>query len=668
MRPAIPVVRKSRFFETPKDDETALAPVSPAPENAENPPEQEPETPPEQAVAFNDIFAQPPQIDKTSGLDWNARLFTAEEPENVDEEYRPRRTLTDFDDSEAQEDPQEIKAELLSRRNTITARVVFSALIFVVLVFALLVPLGNPGLFAQNNLVAYVFISVNAALLLVSMVVNRSTMAGLFSLFAFRPDYDTPTALASAAAFLHTATALLVPSLLGASPLCLFPSLGALAVLFNAIGKYHMISRIKLNYDLVLDGGQDNTVTIIDSPEVLRSLTRESVFGSPALFVSRPAEELRGFLTHSFCADPSDFLSRRMTFVSIAAALVAGASAFVTGKEHLVAVSVFVGVLCALLCVTAVLICNYQLYRVSRKLRSKGAVITGYDAVEAYLGAGAIAIGCQDLFPAGSIQLRNIKATGKVPVDAAILDSGAVAAKLGGCLYHVFSGILEGKTQMLPLCENALFLAGEGLCGQVEGREILVGNRTLMERQGVAMPDRDVDNKILRAGYFPLHIASGGMLAATFILDYKADAQIADELYRLENSGVKLLLQSRDPNLDEHNICAFFGLDRDSVTLLPDAASDIFKAATAPLIKADCLLTHNGGVKAFIASVSACVRLARNTSIATVIQTLLAVLGAAVCIVLAFTNRGALTAFPLLGFAVGASLMVYLIGAALSKQ
>ena len=111
-------------------------------------------------------------------------------------------------------------------------------------------------------------------------------------------------------------------------------------------------------------------------------------------------------------------------------------------------------------------------------------------------------------------------------------------------LKEVFLKVVAGQTALLKPVENIVYEDGMGLTGWVDGRRVLIGNRELMENHGIDVPSRDYEQRYIGSGHDVLYLANSGEVTALFVLTYSADPVVADQLARLRDRGIALVVNS----------------------------------------------------------------------------------------------------------------------------
>jgi len=81
------------------------------------------------------------------------------------------------------------------------------------------------------------------------------------------------------------------------------------------------------------------------------------------------------------------------------------------------------------------------------------------------------------LFPQGMINLSAIKIFSDTRIDEAIVEAASLTNQAGSILKHMFYDIIAGKTEMLNPVESYIYEDSMGICGWINNKRVLLGNR-----------------------------------------------------------------------------------------------------------------------------------------------------------------------------------------------
>lgn len=472
---------------------------------------------------------------------------------------------------------------------------------------------------------------------------------GLSGLFAFRANTDSAAAVAAAAALLQNLMFLFLP---GGSGLHLYTPLAAAALFLNTAGKLSMARRILRNFRFLTSPGQKYAVQMFRDHNTAIRLVPASADGDPKIAYQAKAGFLSGFLRLSYASDPADHISQLLAPVGFIAGLALCAAAAFLTKDGAKALTVFAASACVCVPFANTLCVNLPLARVSKIAARCGGMAVGWPAVDRFSEVGWILADARDLFPRGTVTLSGIQTFSGGRIDRAILDATALAEAAGGPLNDLFSQIVKSRDDILPRVERSSYEDGAGVCGVVSGRDVLIGNRELLKKHGVAAPSPEYEGKYLRAGKVPLYLACGGALVAMFLVSYRSDRRRAKELRRLEYNGIGLAVRTRDPNVTPRLLASCFGLSEHSVVILPEKLGEFYRALRRnPPERPEAVLATRGRATAMMRLLTACVRQRGNIAIAVALQVAGVALGFALVAMLVFSSSlGQITATAMAAF------------------
>src|SRR5699024_583975 len=125
-----------------------------------------------------------------------------------------------------------------------------------------------------------------------------------------------------------------------------------------------------------------------------------------------------------------------------------------------------------------------------------------------------------------------------------------------------------------------------------------------------------------------IYIARDNAIAALLVLTYAADRRRKNELQRLEDSGISVLVRTTDPNVTAALISRLFGIDTASVRVLDGATADTAgKLMGEEIPRADALVATKGRMESMMNVISACVEQKRTVSLVVAIQNAAVILG-----------------------------------------
>lgn len=146
------------------------------------------------------------------------------------------------------------------------------------------------------------------------------------------------------------------------------------------------------------------------------------------------------------------------------------------------------------------------------------------------------------------------------------------AALEQGSSHPLAHAILEKAQGMaLPSVNGFRTLRGLGVSGEAEGRQLLLGNRALLEEQRVdASALAQTIEQQAGLGATPVLLAVDGKLAALFAIRDPLHGDSVDALARLHREGYRLVMLTGDNPVTAHAIAKEAGIDDVIAGVLPD--------------------------------------------------------------------------------------------------
>lgn len=597
----------------------------------------EPTPPAIDATRVIEIEPQGHQADPIKAAEWRKHLevLAEQEPEEApermhlsgtDEPELPDAQISDFpteappvDDYETIEDAESIRTDLKSQSVSVTARIIPTTAITVILAICDFV--FKDALLASPT----TFILLNLVLLGLALIINLNTIRGLLEIFTGTPDMDSPAALSSTMVFVYTLVTALTDKI---AELPILAPIGAIVLLFNLIGKRSMLKRVYRGFSVIATDTEKKAVTFIEDSLSASVMAGGSVVGEALVTIGKSTKNVTGYLKNAYSEDAYEKHLNTLTVFTLVMAVVLATAAFFT--NGLFGSLLAFTLVCCVACPTSsLLICNLPFGIASKKLKSYGAMLAGYTSADDIANANAVAFDVGSLFPAGSIKLYNMQVLNRGAVDKYIASAAALLTAAHSPLAPIFEEILESNGEEMPIIDSIKYENNMGLSGWIEDKRIFVGNRTLMEGHSIKTPSLELDKKILRQGYFPVYLGIGDQLCALFIVGYEADEQITYELRRLCNTGVTMLVNSNDPNVCDEMLCDYFGLYPDSIKVLSPSGSTAYKSAVSFKEKIASGASFGENICGLLSILTAAINLKSIISTLLIINTILVCLGIA---------------------------------------
>ena len=506
-----------------------------------------------------------------------------------------------------------------------------------------------PAIAAVDPAVApLAYLAVNLVLLVVACAVNwRVFWNGIRDLWG-APTPDSVLALAGVGALAQLLVLMMNAEAFEADKITLFAAPAALLLCFGALGKYLMSGVISRNFALVSTGSEHVAAFRLEDEELCTHLAEGLGEPEPCLVASRPTTLVEGFLRRSFSVRASDRTLQRMSWVLAGAALFTALIALFSKQGLAMAFTAFAGTLCLGGPASATLLAAVPGMLMQKSAARVGAVVPGWSSIEELSGANMIVVGAKDLFPAKSVRLHGIKTFEKERIDLAILYAASVL--IAGCdtLRDVFMNIIQGKTNILFPVESLENDPGFGFTAWVKDKRVIIGNRAMMEKQGVEIPSLDYENRYTKGKKQPIYLAVSGRLFGMFLVSYKANEQAAHVLESLNRQGVSVLVKSDDFSLTTSLISQVYGLEEGSVKVLSGAERHALAPVTEYQQYSPGCMAHIGSFASFVGGLLAAAGAASAERTSSLVQAAGILVSVVLAVLLAFTGGMAALALPAL--------------------
>lgn len=501
-------------------------------------------------------------------------------------------------------DVEDVGRDIYELKSTISARVAILALTaFLSLYITLFNQFDLPivDFLSKSNTVSYLWTH-----LIIGLISVFSSMAvitnGLKKLLMFRADSDSMAAVTSVACIIAIIPALMAPELVKAGNIHIYMPVGVLALLINSVGKLLIIRRAARNFKFVSGNFDRHAITYVHNEERAEMLTRGTLGDFPILAAMRKTDFLTDFLKYSYSSDMTDKFCRRASPLCL---IFSAAVAFVitiikmgsspSAEAAAFGFSIFTMLLCAASCIAVPLVVNIPLENVSHSaIRNKG-VMLGYQSVDDFYDTNSILINGEKLFPEGSVNLSGIKVFSNTKIDEAILEAASLTHHAESIMQLLFNDVIAGKKEILYPIENFSFEESMGLCGWINNKRVLFGNRELMTSHNIeGIPTKTKEAEYTGASQEAMYLSISGNVAAMFIVDIKADKNVKLWIKKLYKQKICLIVKSVDPCISLKKLSSLFGIPEEMMRIVPKKLHEDFDAETKKSVRISASMACTG--------------------------------------------------------------------------
>ena len=502
----------------------------------------------------------------------------------------------------------------------------------------------------DKNLSPSAYTFTNTLMGLIAIFVGYTVIvSGVKNLLAKKPDCDTLASLGLLAAVILGVVTLFSPDIARESYYNIYTCSGILGLAFNTLGKMITAKRTEENFRFVSGDFEKYAVNALKSREAAEKLADSP---SPKVVCARKTDFVSGFMKNSYCTDVADKTAKRISPWVVLFSVLLGVAVFFLDKnasgnmnKALVALAAFSGSLCITSSLSFMLAVNLPLLRASQRATKNSAVILGYQSAEKLADTDCIVTDASRLFPKGTVDLVNLKVTSRTMIEECILMSASLSFAAGSILQPTFYRMLKGKTEMLYPVESYIIEDGQGICGWIQNKRVLLGTRELMENHSIeGLPTLAKEAEYAKDNLV-LYLSISGIVSTLFVVRVTADDEVRNALHELEYEDIHVSVSSVDGFLNASFICNLFGIDKSMIYMIPFRYHKIVEAKTGYTEKTEAGCMTSG----HFTSLASLVVMARNlravASNGMIFQYAAAILGALLSVgMLLFGGIGELSA------------------------
>lgn len=562
------------------------------------------------------------------------------------EETSPKAKAKQQEDEDGEynrpSDARDVRHDILQIKRSLSTRLIVTGICTVISLYLSLcnlypIPLLNP-ICPEVNMKIYLMVNL-IVLVIAALAANAVIGSGLVSLFTLKADHDTPAALCVLAVIAHGVALIMNSDAISTGESSFYFLVAALTLFANTVGKRMMIVRIEKNFAVASSEGDKRGEYLLDNPELAAALAHGQGFAEPYIAYSAKIGFPEKFLKLSYSDDYSENLSRYISPIFMLFALALSLICkLVFHQTAIEAMTVFCVVLCVASPLTPTIIGNLPLLRASKSLAGERAFISGYDAVDAFDEMNCVAIDARELYPTSSVEISGIKALAQSRIDEAILDAASISFKANGLLSAAFLEMIGNKQDILLPVDELRYEDNGGLLANVNGKEVLLGKRSMMERHGIGLPPEEYEKKLTKGGKKALFVANSGEATAMIIVGYRPDPKAQKWLAALARKELSLIVSTCNPAITAKKISSDYRYPKEFIRIVPADLSDSLAAVTAYRDRGEAYIVSPCGTSARLRALAAVHTLHHSIMMGTVLQMAGLILGYALVAFMAFTG------------------------------
>ncbi len=523
------------------------------------------------------------------------------------------------DDYRSHDDTKRIGMKLKKARRTAFFRLVFVA--FATIVSAVFVLILPDSLFGG---LPFLPCLIQFALLSIAALTNINIFSSLGTLFSKKTGAAAPIALAVSAMLLYMVYGLIFGT---------YPSDPALLT-FIALASYDFFSykrasAVLNNFRIVASRSEKNAIALIDDQVAASSMARSSIQGEVLASGVKRIATPTDFIKFTSCDVAFGGHLGTVCAVFLAISVVFAVIIGVSHRSFDTALCV-IGLTLSIFAMPTFSFAEFMpLAELSKKLYKFGAMICSKYSASRIEQCNAVVVTSAELFPEGSIELFNMKTLSANNIDNTLTAAASIAEAIKSPLVSVFNSFVDPSNKR-PAADTVKYEDNLGISGWVKDEHYFIGNRTLMEAHGIKVPSLEVDRKILHRGYFPVYVAKGQRACALLIVKYRTDRKVRNELVKLVNAGITLLIENCDCNITADMLSDYYAIYPDSIKIMDHKGVHNYKTVTNYSETYSAHAVYIGKSAGYFAVINGALKLRTVSNIMYALHIVLAVL---ICIV-----------------------------------
>ena len=485
----------------------------------------------------------------------------------------------------------------------------------------------------------FAFLIVNFVLLSIAMLTCLTTLGtGMVGLFK-RPTTDTFVALAAASAFIQNLAYLFKSADFNPEKITLFAPIVVFLLFANTLGKWLQSKVVSDNFEFASAERRHSAAFIVQNQELARKVCSGIGEPSPLLLLSRPAGLVKHFLRQSFSQHKTDLGSKTYAYIMLGAAFVCAVLCGWRSQSFFEALSGFAAALCVAAPLASTLVYALPSLFLQQEAAAVEAVIPGPSAITELGETNVVLLNARDIFPVECVRMHGIKTFEKARLDHTILYGASLINRCCDTLRAPFMALVDNKPETLYKVENEQFEAGLGYVAWIDGKRVIMGSRTMMQRHSIEIPSLEYEGKYTLSGQrSPVYLAVAGKAYGMFIVSYTPDAAAQSAIDELGDAGINIILQTDDFNITGTLVGATYSLRKATIKVLSQSEQGLLASQTAYVHEASGVMIHNGTCASFLGGLRAAARAAENESLSSTVQTAAIIFSLIMCLVLSFSN------------------------------
>ena len=537
-------------------------------------------------------------------------------------------------------DVEDVGRDIYELKSTISVRVVILAMtaflsLFITVSNQFQLPLLD--FLSMSHIKTY--LTTHLVLGVVSILSSMAVITkGVKKLVSLKSDSDSMTAVTALSCLIALIPAFLRPDLVTAENIHIYMPVGILALFINAVGKLLIIRRAARNFKFVSKNFDRHGVTYVTDEDRAERITRGTLGDFPILVSMKKTDFLTDFLRYTYSSDMTDEFCKKATPICFIASIIVSffcKGTFFNLDSAAFGFSIFSMLICATSCIAIPFVVNIPQENVSNSAIKNKGIMLGYQSVDDFYDTNSILIDASSLFPEGTVRLDGIKVFSNTKLDEALLEAASLTATAGSIMSQLFTDVIAGRNGVLYPIENYSYEEGMGMCGWINNKRVLFGNRELMTSHNIeGVPTKTQEAEMVDGNKDAMYLSISGNLAAMFVVDIVADRYVKKWSKKLCKNKICLFVKSIDPCITVKKLNKLFGIPEDMSRILPKKLHEDFYEETKKAVRLSSSMATTGKFSSLAELLIGTKVVHSSAIIGLILQTASIILGFGLCMLL----------------------------------
>lgn len=557
---------------------------------------------------------------------------------------------TSVNDFNSYEDKSKVRKYISEMKTSLLIRTMITGILCVLSLYITLAnDIGLPIFDTLNTQISVSgFLMVQSAFGLVAILTSvKAIISGMVKIFKRQADSDSFASIGIVSAFLASLMAFFMDNTLVENKMLnIYMPIALLSLLCNLIGKMLIVKREENNFNYISRDKDKFGLFCMQDDYDAEKVTKGLVNDYPITAYKKKTKFTSDFIKYTYSYDMADRFSKfAIPVIAVTCLIVSIISAIVYNKtfEMVIPVgiiSIFSMLISFCSCFSITLYINSMLYSVSNKYAKREGVLLGYQAIEDFYDTNSIIINSNDIFPKGSINISALKLFSEAKVDETLIYAISLAHEANSILAPTLLDMLDGNLEMLCKVENCSYEDGLGICGWIDNKRVLMGNRELMEAHNIEnLPSKSKESELVGSKKDGIYISISGNLALMLIVDVIPNKKVKHDLQSLEDSGIAIAITSCDFLVSVNRISYLFGVDQDNIKVIPYEVFQETKEYFKEKQKCSTSIVTNGNIGMITNMLISTKQIHKNSLIGNILHAVACILG--IIIGISFITMGA---------------------------